>query len=98
MTYRSVTLFVSVSATRQLFMCPKLRRITTPTARNRPTAMMRAQPVTTVEVATSPSSNRGTITSSMTHRMTTLEATVQIANNEAPATEVANSLGCSPKT
>ena len=35
---------------------------------------------------------------SITHRMTMLDATVQIANSDAPATEIANSLGCSINT
>ena len=67
---------------------------TTPIARSTPTPMISAQPVTTVATATSPSSKRGTITLSITHRMTMLDATVQRAYTEAPPTAIANVFGC----
>ena len=54
-----------------------------------------AIPPTTVPTATSPSSNRGRMTLSMTHRTAKLDATVHSANTDAPATAIVNTRGWS---
>ncbi len=58
--------------------------------------MIRAHAMTTLLVATSPSSNLGTMTSSITQRITMLDATVHKANTKAPLTAMVNSLRCIP--
>ncbi len=54
----------------------------------------RPSPWTTVPVATSPSSKRGSTTSSMTRPIAKLDATVSSANTAAPPIAVRKSLGC----
>ena len=56
--------------------------------------MMSENPVTRADVATSPSSNRTTITLSMTHRIAKLDATVASANTAAPENAIAKGFGC----
>ena len=79
-TRRSTTPCPSVPATRHCVVPAHVRRITTPVARSRPMPMISPTPAATVPAATEPSSNRGTITWSVTHCTAMLEATVQKAN------------------
>ena len=58
--------------------------------------MMIAIPVSTVPTGTDPSSNRGTMTSSITQRIAKLEATVETANPAAPSTARTNRRRCRP--
>ncbi len=56
--------------------------------------MISPTPAATVPAATEPSSNRGTITWSVTHCTAMLEATVHRANIAAPATAMMNVRRC----
>ena len=62
--------------------------------RSRPMPMIRPTPAATVPAATEPSSNRGTITWSITHCTAMLDATVHRAKSAAPQTAMMNGRGC----
>ena len=80
----------SVAPTRNCVIPANTRRITTPPARMTPTTPRNTTPVTSVDVATSPSSKRGRMTLSVTHRTATLDSTVQMAKIAAPMTAMMN--------
>ncbi len=92
-TSRSTTPRPSEAPTRNWVIPANTRRITTPAERTTPTTRMNKMPAATVVDSTSPSSNRGTMTWSITQRRTTLESTVQIANTADPPTAVAKTRG-----
>jgi hypothetical protein len=93
-TSRSATRAARVSAIRYCVIVANVRRVTTPAARSNPTPTIMAHPVTTVDVSTWPSSKRGTITSSITHRTANDDATVHSAYTNAPATAIVNLPAC----
>jgi hypothetical protein len=77
----------------QLLIPAKLRRITTPKARNKPMPITTAAPIKYTLVSILPVSKRGRITRSTKNETPKLEATVQIAYMDAPPTAMANNRG-----
>ena len=93
-TRRSTTPPASDAPTANCVIPANTRRTTTPRARTSPTAPRNSTPVTSAEVATSPSSKRGRMTLSVTHLTATLDSTVHVANTAAPATATEKGRGC----